>query len=165
VWEIRGWTFRNAANAVPNDNGRTNLTSVAVLHALPGLVLDPNGYAVDELDDAQLEAVHDLLGHVTEVCGRTLTVTSHARLEPTGCPGIGIARQLAAGKLALPTPPTPAPATLLTTVQPGDGWWSIARRVYGTATPALVDVLATANGRRAIHPGQHITVPGRATYP
>ena len=66
----------------------------------------------------------------------------------TGCPGdylypavADIGRRavellrMAEGKPT--TPPKPAETVLLARVVKGDGWWSIARRCYGTATAEL----------------------------
>lgn len=62
-----------------------------------------------------------------------------------------------------PPPPVVTPTVLQTVAIGGDGWWSIARRVYGnTNVKANADALAKANGNGTIKPGDIIAVPGKA---
>ena len=63
-----------------------------------------------------------------------------------------------------PPPPIPIVSTVLqTVVQPGDGWWSLARRVYGnTEVSASARALEEANGSITLRPGEVIAVPGKA---
>lgn len=66
-----------------------------------------------------------------------------------------------------PPPPPPAPVPvfsgLFTYVKAGDGYWSIARRVYGTARLADdVAALQQANNNKPLKVGDRVAVPGRA---
>jgi hypothetical protein len=99
VVELRGWRYRNAANAVPDDDGQTNRRTVSIVHALPGEVLDRDGYAVDRLAGAQLESHWRLVEHVRAVTGRNVGQLVHSSLEPTRCAGAGVNGQLASGEL------------------------------------------------------------------
>ena len=60
-------------------------------------------------------------------------------------------------------PPVVTPTVLQTVAISGDGWWSLARRVYGnTNVAAHAQALERANGGIALKPGTVISVPGRA---
>ena len=65
-----------------------------------------------------------------------------------------------------PPPPSPPPSTdvgLFTLALEGDGWWSIARRVYGNnGVAAAAAALQAANKGNPLHPGTRVEVPGRA---
>lgn len=62
-----------------------------------------------------------------------------------------------------PPPPVVTPTVLQTVAIGGDGWWSIARRVYGnTDVAANAKALEQANGGITLKPGTVIAVPGRA---
>jgi hypothetical protein len=66
-----------------------------------------------------------------------------------------------------PPPPAPAPvpsdAGLVTVVRPGEGWWAIARRVYGTNLTVNSARLQQANPTvKTLQPGNLVAVPGRA---
>ncbi|MDQ3980451.1 MAG: LysM peptidoglycan-binding domain-containing protein, partial [Actinomycetota bacterium] len=66
----------------------------------------------------------------------------------------------------LPVPERPAPAASagrdgrVYVVQPGDTFWSIARRVDPTGDPRrLVDRLVAAHGGPTLHVGERIPLP------
>lgn len=67
---------------------------------------------------------------------------------------------------APPPSPPPVPVPPVLTVRPavevlrGEGWWSIARRCYGSTTAAQVAALRKANGDPALVPGMRLWVPG-----
>ena len=69
------------------------------------------------------------------------------------------------GPLAAPAVATPAPISVagadVYVVQPGDTWWSIARRLHphGDVRP-LVDRLAARNGGAALQVGQRVSLTG-----
>ena len=88
----------------------------------------------------------------------------------TACPGPLILGQLDAMRQPWqePTDPPPPPPSswsgLLLRVEPGDGWWAIARRAYGTPSGARVELLEDANPSvGTLQPGQLVRVPGVAS--
>jgi hypothetical protein len=84
VWELRGWTFKPAANLNHND------------HTLPTLFLVD---ADDPANEAQLAAARWLFGDAETRVGRKLAIVGHGQLPgaATSCPGNGIKAQIAAG--------------------------------------------------------------------
>lgn len=86
--ELRGWDFRNAANAVPGDGGWTNRITLALQIIVGGQ---------DRATAAQITSVRRRLRMIDERVGRPLGLTDHGVLEPTGCPGAGIREQRLAG--------------------------------------------------------------------
>lgn len=61
----------------------------------------------------------------------------------------------------LEQPAPPAGGVCQVQVRPGDGWWSVARRVYAREpTAAEVTELVDTNEHRPLVPGQWVTVPG-----
>jgi hypothetical protein len=111
VVELRGWRYRNAANAVKGDDGRTNRTTLSVVHALSGDRLSFDGYAIDELPQPQLEAHWLLVEHIRAVTGRPIGQTVHGQLEATRCAGDGVNDQWSMGVLEPAWPPSPIPPT------------------------------------------------------
>ncbi|MCU1463049.1 MAG: hypothetical protein JWO37_3124 [Acidimicrobiales bacterium] len=69
------------------------------------------------------------------------------------------------GPLAAPAVATPAPIAVAGpgtyVVQPGDTWWSIARRLHpdGDVRP-IVDELAARNGGPSLQVGQRVSIDG-----
>lgn len=101
AWELRGDTYRNAANAPQALNRRT--ISITLLVDLDGIVTD---LAVDAVRDlvAQIRAVRPGLPIIPHRHGPTVVAGATA----TACPGDVITARIAAGDFE-PRPPTPAP--------------------------------------------------------
>lgn len=85
--ELRGWDFRNAANAVPGDKG-ANLRTLSLL-----IIVGAQSPATG----AQIDAVRARRAQINNRTGRNIGRLGHGDLEPTTCPGAGIAAQLTAG--------------------------------------------------------------------
>lgn len=101
------------------------------------------------------------------IASPTSVVTPHGDMPgaATSCPGPSARWWL--GEMRKPyiePPPAPAGTVLLTRVQAGDGWYSIARRCYGPDDLARrVDALIAANrDTPRLTPGAIVNVPGRA---
>jgi len=165
IIQSRGFDWANAANSPANG------WSISIQLHCEGV-----GDDADEASPAQVAAVNQIIAEATRRAGRPLTVVGHRDTKPTSCPGAGIYRQIQAGVFRpddTPTPPTPPDPTptppptgdivLHTVAQSGDGWWAIARRVYGNSDVAAnAAALEAANPGVTIHPGDTISVPGRA---
>jgi hypothetical protein len=85
--ELRGYDYRNAANAVPDDP-RANRRTLALL-----VVVDGQNPATA----AQVAAIRARRHEINRRTGRRIPSTRHRDLEPTVCPGAGLADQQAAG--------------------------------------------------------------------
>lgn len=97
VWEIRGATYRNAANK--GRTGIANRTTVSVI-----VIVDDQ----DPANLAQIAALNELLAHLDELAGHELDTVRHGDLDATACPGAGITAQIHAG-LVRPARPTAPP--------------------------------------------------------
>lgn len=98
--ELRGYDYRNAANAVPGDRGATNRRTLSLL-VIVG--------RQDPATAAQIAAVRRRRQEINTRTGRLIPSTSHRDLEPTTCPGAGIAAQAAAGMFEPSPIPNPQP--------------------------------------------------------
>ena len=108
VWELRGFTFRNAANGslsnsspyraqlAPNPNVKT--VSLHVILPMSGEYL-PH----------QLDACRAAVAAIRARVGRTLPVIPHSDVTQTSCPGDPMRRAIAAGLLEPVAPPPPPP--------------------------------------------------------
>jgi hypothetical protein len=83
-WEVRGLDFGNAANT------KRNSTSISVQ-------FDVNGQ--DAATPAQVSRFNQFVRDARKEFGKELDVIGHFQVKPTGCPGEGIKKQLAAGLL------------------------------------------------------------------
>lgn len=97
-WELRGRTFRCAANAIPGDLGETNRVTIAYL-----LMID----TADDLTPELIAAVRDQFAADEAAIRRPLAQLAHGDLEPTACPGPEAVALLRSGVFR---PPVIAPA-------------------------------------------------------
>lgn len=155
VWELRGSDVKCAANRDHNDH------CVAVLVLVDG---------DDQATPPAAAAIRALVAEAEQRAGRHLAVVGHGQLQdpnhPTGCPGIGLRLQIAAGVFSprvvpepdpVPAPlPPPIPTTedhpmyYLTSPRPGvspDLIWT-AGKVYGIASAADAGVFLAAGALR-----------------
>ena len=92
-WELRGVTFKCAANRGHND------WSFAIL-----VIVDEHNAATS----AQVDAVRDLVAQVRVLAGWDVPIVGHGQVGSTSCPGLGIRAQIADGvfepRPSLPTP-------------------------------------------------------------
>lgn len=82
AYEIRGWTFANAANRPENSK------SVSIQ-------LKVNGQ--NAATDAQLKRANQLIADIRKTLGRDVPVVGHGDIRGTQCPGSGIRSQMARG--------------------------------------------------------------------
>lgn len=139
-----------------------NLDSIGVLF------LNGTGEPVTDLQIDKARWLRDVLRYYG-VLRFAPDVTPHRGMPGanTTCPGdrIAAAAPVINQPWQEPTEPTPATSTsvLLTRVLPGDGWWTIARRCYGTNVAANAARLEAANPSTVLRPGALVNVPGRAS--
>jgi hypothetical protein len=99
-WELRGFDWRAAANAIAGEPlGQENARTFALLFII--------GADAATLPPAMLEAARDSINAAQLVSGRRLELRGHGDLEPTACPGAAVRLAIVAGALAVPFPPTP----------------------------------------------------------
>jgi len=160
TWEIRGDTFKCAANLNLNDR------------AIAILVL------VDWQDPASkfaTAAIQNLVSQIRAkapgaiIIGHREGPQYHPKATKTRCPGDGVFAQLKAGVFEPGTtppadPPTdPGPTTSTYTVVAGDGWFAIGRKTGVEVGPLLA--VNGASLSTMLHPGQVLKVPGTAPQP
>lgn len=98
-WELRGFTWRCAANSIPGEPvGQENARTFALLFIIGG--------DVAKLPPAMLEAARSSIGDAQLVSGRALALRGHGDLEPTACPGPAVTIARKRGDLTVPYPPT-----------------------------------------------------------
>ena len=97
TWELRGDTFKCAANKGHNE------WSFAIL-----VIVDGDNAATP----AQVDAVRDLVAQIRVLAGWNVPIVGHGQVGSTSCPGLGIRTQLAAGAFE-PRPELPTPVLKL----------------------------------------------------
>jgi LysM repeat protein len=158
IWELRGWTYKNAANGTSS-----NSTSFSV-NCLVGV-------EDNEPTPEMVQALQWLYAEAVRRFGRTLDVKGHQEHKPTACPGGAMMALIRSGRIQqaapapAPEPPAPpAPAGGTYTVVRGDSWWGIAKKVLGNG--ARWRELADFNGApKTLYPGQVLNIPGGDTPP
>lgn len=103
--ELRGYDYRNAANAV-NGDPTANRRTLSLLVIVGGQ---------NPATAAQLEAVRARRAEINARTGRDIGLKPHGALEPTQCPGTGIGDQITAGLFnpqPAPIPPPPGDDTM-----------------------------------------------------
>jgi len=179
IWELRGWTYRNAANGTSS-----NSTSFSVVFLV--------GVEDNQPTPDMIKAVQWLYSEGVRRFKNQLVVKGHQQHKATACPGGALQKLVNSGDIqrgstSLPTPaprppapptaPLPAPQrpvipTPVTTVGPsrpevpstytvvsGDSWWRIAEKTLGKG--ARWREIFTLNGSpRTLRPGQVLRLPG-----
>lgn len=107
TWELRGDTYRCAANGCLDENRKNwNVRSFALLCLVDG---------ADPLTSAAVAAAQDLIAQVRAHSSLEVAEVPHRGICATACPGAGIVGQIDAGLFRPPVaskpkpPPTPAP--------------------------------------------------------
>jgi LysM repeat protein len=151
VFELRGWTYRNAANGTAS-----NATSFSVL-VLVGV---EDNAPTPEI----VAALRQLYAEGVRRAGRPLVVRGHQQHKATACPGPALMALIRSGSIQqaptpAPAPATkpPAPSTTTYTVVRGDSYWGIAARLLGSGT--RWPEISNLNGDRPLTPGTVIRIP------
>jgi len=102
-WELRGTTWRAAANSIPGEPpGQENARTWAILFLI--------GADAAKLPPAMLAGARESIDHAQQLSRRPFRLRGHGDLEPTACPGAAVRIALESGALAVPYPPvTPNP--------------------------------------------------------
>lgn len=102
-WELRGTTWRAAANSIPGEPpGQENARTWAILFLI--------GADAATLPPAMIAGARDSIDHAQQLSHRPFRLLGHGDLEPTACPGAAVRIALTGGALAVPYPPvTPNP--------------------------------------------------------
>jgi hypothetical protein len=145
IWELRGLTYRNAANG----NVSSNKTTVSVL-----LLVGVND---NEPTPEMVGALQELYQLLSVLLGRPLHVRPHQYHKPTACPGPNVLALINAGIIQQAAPQPPAPEEKLVVVQSGDSWWRLAKTHLGSGLKW--GKLKSYNNGVALHAGVTIKVP------
>lgn len=104
TWELRGDTFKCAANANPSKPGDENAKTFAILMLVDGQ---------DGATPLAAAAVRGLVAQVREQAPKAVVVLGHRDVAATQCPGTGVYAQIKAGvfepDVVIPPPPVPEP--------------------------------------------------------
>jgi LysM repeat protein len=150
IWELRGWTHRNAANGTGS-----NVSSFSVLVLV--------GVEDNAPTTPVIQALQSLYAEGVRRAGRPLIVKGHQEHKATACPGPALMSLVRSGQIQRgvqapqPAPKPPAPTTRTYTVVRGDSYWAIAARLLGSG--ARWKEISDLNGGRTLTPGQTIRVP------
>lgn len=154
VWELRGWTFRNAANGTAS-----NRTSFSVL-CLVGV--DDNNPT-----PAMLVGLQQLYAEGVVRSGKVLSVKGHREHKATACPGDALTQIVNSGavqnRVAVETVPTVNSFGVYTVVR-GDSWWKIAEKVLGKGS-RWREIFELNGSVKTLRPGGQVRVPGDGLTP
>lgn len=102
-WELRGTTWRAAANSIPGEPpGQENARTWAIL-----FLIDADAAT---LPPAMLAGARESIDHAQQLSRRPFRLRGHGDLEPTACPGPAARLALTSDALTVPYPPvTPNP--------------------------------------------------------
>lgn len=152
TWELRGETFKCAANAGLNDIAYAH----TVLTDLDGKITQ---FAIDAVNRLywQAKAVQPLIkliGH-----GEGPALYPERNPTRTGCPGplqllVNDGTFTKSRDTTPPPPPPPDPVGGVYVVVSGDGWISIARKLGHTSPWPVLEA------NRPLHPGEVLMIPG-----
>lgn len=145
IWELRGWTHRNAANG-----SGSNVSSFSVLVLV--------GVEDNSPTTPVIQALQSLYAEGVRRAGRPLIVKGHQEHKATACPGPALMALVRSGQIQRGVQaPQPAPSARMYTVVRGDSYWGIAARLLGSGS--RWKEISDLNGRRTLTPGQTIRVP------
>ena len=144
VWEIRGFDYRNAANSGGKVNGNANdwTTSINVTCSNS-----------DAVTDVAVNAVNALIA-MKPAYG----VIKHVDVEWTSCPGSALTTAVDSGRIGQGAGTTPPPSGDCVNAAPGDGAWSLMRKLGMTPEDAKQrDDFFSHNW--LVHPNQTVCRP------
>jgi LysM repeat protein len=156
IWELRGWTFQNAANGT--NSNRTSFSVVCLV-----------GVEDNALNNEMIKSLQWLYGEARRRFNRVLIIKGHQEHKATACPGSAIMALIRSGRIqesvapdppiTKPLAPAPAPPTneRSYTVVRNDSYWGIAQKLLGRGNRWME--ISQMNNNAALRPGMVIRVP------